>query len=88
QLQQGTMQLVLNTFGAYLSKSGDCFEVKIDDQKQVVSAKKVQSILITTGCAFWWQSPRVTLRQLKNEIALNQMNLAQLLFKGARNGKK
>ncbi|MDZ7262789.1 MAG: CRISPR-associated endonuclease Cas1 [candidate division KSB1 bacterium] len=46
------MQLVLNTFGAYLSKSGDCFEVKVDDQKQVVSAKKVQSILITTGCAF------------------------------------
>lgn len=46
------MQLVLNTYGAYLSRSGDCFEVKVEDQKQVVSAKKVQSILITTGCAF------------------------------------
>ncbi len=45
------MQLVLNTFGTYLGKTGDCFEVKSGDAKRLVSAKKVRSILITTGAS-------------------------------------
>ena len=46
------MQLVLNTPGAYLSKSGEFFQVKIGQEKNLVSSKKVQSILVTTGAAF------------------------------------
>ncbi len=46
------MQLVLNTPGAYLSKSGDCFQVKVGDEKSLVSVHKVQSILVTTYAAF------------------------------------
>jgi len=46
------MQLVLNTPGAYLSKSGDCFQVKVGDEKKQISVHKVQSILVTTGAAF------------------------------------
>ena len=46
------MQLVLNTPGAYLSKKGECFQVKTGDEKNLVSCKKVQSILVTTGAAF------------------------------------
>lgn len=46
------MQLVLNTWGSHIHKSGDCFEVKIGDQRQLVSVQKVQSIWITTGCTF------------------------------------
>lgn len=46
------MQLVLNTYGSYLHKIEDCFEIKVDDQKQKVSANKVDSILITTGVSF------------------------------------
>lgn len=45
------MQLVLNTFGTYLSKNGDCFEIKAGDSKRLISAKKVRSILITTAAA-------------------------------------
>lgn len=43
------MQLVINTFGAYLRKQGDCFVVKNDDKTFEVSVRKVDSIMITTG---------------------------------------
>ncbi len=43
------MQLVINTYGSYLHKEGDCFKVKRDDQVFEVSVKKVTSILITTS---------------------------------------
>ena len=43
------MQLVINTYGSYIRKRGECFEIKMDDRKEEVSARKVQSILITTG---------------------------------------
>ena len=43
------MQLVINTFGASIHKSGNLFEICADGNKSLVSPKKVQSILITTG---------------------------------------
>ncbi len=43
------MQLVINTFGSYLRKKEGNFLVKTDDQIFEVSAKKVQSIMITTS---------------------------------------
>jgi CRISPR-associated protein Cas1 len=43
------MQLVINTYGSYLRKSGDCFLVKTDDKTFEVSAKKVDSIMIATS---------------------------------------
>ena len=46
------MQLVINTYGAYLQRRGELFQVKADGKVSEVSARKVQSILITTGAAF------------------------------------
>ena len=43
------MQLIINTFGSYLQKKGDCFRIKTDQKKTEVSCKKVSSILITTA---------------------------------------
>ena len=43
------MQLVINTRGAYLKKSNNCFLVKTDEKIFEVSADKVDSILITTS---------------------------------------
>lgn len=43
------MQLVINTYGAYLQKSGDCFKVKTDERVFEISCKKVSSILISTA---------------------------------------
>ena len=43
------MQLVINTYGSYLQKNGDCFRVKVDEKVFDVSAKKVSSIMITTA---------------------------------------
>ena len=43
------MQLVINTYGSYLQKNGDCFKVKKSDKVFEVSVKKVSSIMITTA---------------------------------------
>jgi len=47
-----TMQLILNTFGAYLSRRGSLFQIKVNDQTTEVAARRVKSILVTTGAAF------------------------------------
>lgn len=43
------VQLVINSYGAYLRKSGNCFLVKRDDRSFEVAVNKVNSILITTA---------------------------------------
>lgn len=43
------MQLVINTYGSYLRKNGDCFLVKNEDKVAEISVKKVDSIMITTA---------------------------------------
>ena len=43
------MQLVINTYGAYLRRSGNCFLVKKDEKSFEVAVNKVNSILITTA---------------------------------------
>lgn len=43
------MQLVINTYGSYLQKNGDCFKIKTDEKVFEISCKKVGSILIATA---------------------------------------
>ncbi|MGQ9679041.1 MAG: CRISPR-associated endonuclease Cas1 [bacterium] len=43
------MQLVINTYGAYLQRNGDCFRVKAGDNSFEISAAKVATILIATA---------------------------------------
>jgi CRISPR-associated protein Cas1 len=43
------MQLVINTYGSYLRKNGDCFLIKNEDKVYEISVKKVDSIMITTS---------------------------------------
>ncbi len=43
------MQLVINTYGSYLQKNGDCFKVRTDEKVFEISCKKVSSILISTS---------------------------------------
>lgn len=46
------MQLVINTFGASLRRNGELFEIHLKEKKIPVAAKKLSSILITTGAHF------------------------------------
>jgi len=46
------MQLILNTYGAYLHRQGELFRVKVNDTVQEISARKVQSILVGTAATF------------------------------------
>jgi CRISPR/Cas system-associated endonuclease Cas1 len=41
------VQLVINTYGAYLRKSGNCFLVKREDKSFEVAVNKVNSIIMT-----------------------------------------
>jgi len=43
------MQLVINTYGSYLRKKDNCFLIRNEDKEFEVSAKKVESIMITTS---------------------------------------
>jgi CRISPR-associated protein Cas1 len=48
------MQLAINTYGSFIRKRGECFEIGVEGEnknmkKQEISARKVQSILITTS---------------------------------------
>jgi len=43
------MQLVINTYGSYLRKSGNCFLIKKDNKSFEVAVNKVNSVLITTA---------------------------------------
>jgi CRISPR-associated protein Cas1 len=43
------MQLVINTYGSYLRKKGNCFLVRNEDHVFEVSVNKIDSILITTA---------------------------------------
>jgi CRISPR-associated protein Cas1 len=45
------MDLILTTFGTYLHRSGEMFIIKIKEETQEVSARKVRSILISTGAS-------------------------------------
>lgn len=46
-----SMQLIINTYGAYLRRRGELFQVKVDNDLSEVSARKVRSIVITTGAS-------------------------------------
>jgi CRISPR-associated protein Cas1 len=43
------LQLVINSYGAYLRKNGNCFLVKREDRSFEIAVGKVNSILITTA---------------------------------------
>ncbi len=43
------MQLIINTYGSYLRKRENCFIIKKEEGEFEVSAKKVESIMITTS---------------------------------------
>ena len=45
------MKLIINTPGTYISKVGECIQIKNDDGKHQISAKKVEQILISTAAA-------------------------------------
>jgi CRISPR-associated protein Cas1 len=45
------MQLVINTFGSYLQRKGELFQIKVGDKITDVAVRQVRSILITTGAA-------------------------------------
>jgi len=65
------VQLVINSFGSYLHKSGNCFVVKRDDRSFEVAAGKVSSILITTAASISTDAIKLALDSNIDIVFLN-----------------
>ena len=66
------MQLILNTYGAYLRRRGELFQVKVDDEVSEISARKVRSILITTGATITTDAVQLAIENNIDIIFLNK----------------
>lgn len=65
------MQLIINTYGSYLHVVQNSFEIKTNEDKKRISAKKVNSILITTGAAISTDAVKLA---LENNIEIQFLN--------------
>jgi CRISPR/Cas system-associated endonuclease Cas1 len=61
------MQLVINTYGSYLQRNGDCFKVKTDEKVFEISCKKVSSILISTAAYITTYIDKLQGRNIKRD---------------------
>src|SRR6056297_1336419 len=55
------MQLFLNTYGTYLHKKGELFEVQFDDKKKRISPKRISSIVISNAAQITTDSIQLAL---------------------------
>ena len=67
------MELILTTFGTYLHRQGELFVVKVKEQKQEISARKVRSILITTGASLSTDAIQLALEKNIDIVFLDQV---------------
>jgi len=67
------MNLVLTTFGTYLHRSGEMFIVNIKDEKKEFSARKVRSILITTGASLSTDAIQLAVEKNIDIVFIDQM---------------
>jgi len=66
------MQLVINTFGAFLHKHQDLFRINIKEQKYQFSPQKIDSILITSGASFSSDAVELAIEHNIDFIFLNK----------------
>lgn len=66
------MQLVINTFGAFLHKYQDTFRIKVKDRQFRFSPKKIESILLTTGTSFSTDAIELAIEHNIDFIFLNK----------------
>ena len=45
------MHLLIDKFGAFIGKEGNCFRIKLDNEKQEYSADSVEQIIIQSPCS-------------------------------------
>jgi CRISPR-associated protein Cas1 len=68
-----SMDLILTTFGTYLHRQGEMFVVKIKEQKQEVSSRKVRSIMITTGASLSTDAIELAIEKNIDIVFLDQV---------------
>lgn len=66
------VNLVLTTFGTYLHRRGEMFLIKVKEERKEVSARKVRSILITTGASLSTDAIELALQKNIDVIFLDK----------------
>lgn len=66
------MQLVINTYGSYLQKSGENFRVKTEEKQFEISSKKVSSILISTSSYMSTDAVKLAMENNIDIVFLNE----------------
>ncbi|MBK1695121.1 CRISPR-associated endonuclease Cas1 [Chromatium weissei] len=66
------MNLILTTFGTYLHRKGELFVIKIKDEKKEFSARKVRSILITSGASLSTDAIQLAVESNIDIVFINQ----------------
>ncbi len=67
------MDLIITTFGTYLHRQGEMFVVKVKEQKQEVSSRKVRSIVITTGASLSTDAIQLAVEKNIDIVFLDQV---------------
>jgi CRISP-associated protein Cas1 len=67
------MDLILTTFGTYLHRQGEMFVMKVKEQKQEVSSRKVRSIVITTGASLSTDAIQLAVEKNIDIVFLDQV---------------
>ncbi len=67
------MDLILTTFGTYLHRQGEMFLIKVKEQKQEVSSRKVRSIVITTGASLSTDAIQLAVEKNIDIVFLDQV---------------
>jgi CRISPR-associated protein Cas1 len=67
------MDLILTTFGTYLHRQGELFLVKVKEQKQEISSRKVRSIVITTGASLSTDAIQLAIEKNIDIVFLDQV---------------
>jgi CRISPR-associated protein Cas1 len=66
------MQLVINTYGSYIQKEGDCFKIKAEDKVFDISCKRVSSILISTSALITTDAIKMAIDNNIDIVFLNE----------------
>ncbi len=66
------MELYLNTYGTYLHKKNDMFEIRINDEKKRISPKRISSIIISNAAQITTDAIQLSLEHNIDIIFLDQ----------------
>ena len=80
------MQLVINSFGSSIKRNGEMFQISLKDKKTEISARRIHSVLITTGAHFSTDSIQLAIEHNIDIVLLDKYGTPYGRFWSGRMG--